>query len=457
MPRLALIGTLAVASTAAPAAAFAADRVWIEGHGFGHGIGLSQEGARGFAAHGFDYRRILGHYYRGTAVRRLSRGRSVRVLLSSGGPAAFSGASDVGGVRLEPGRTYTAVGLPGGRLEVRLGGRAVARGPSPLRVRGAGPLNMGGGTYRGVLDLGAVPGGVQVVNELGLEDYVRGVVSAESPASWPIEALKAQAVAARGYAATTSHGGGFDQYADTRSQVYRGVAAETARTDAAVRATRGEVVTYRGRAVTTYFFSTSGGHTENVEDSFVSAEPKPWLRGVPDPYEGQAPLHTWRRGPFARSRLSAKLGEWVKGSFVRVAVTERGASPRIVHAVVVGTRGRTRVTGPELKARLGLPDTWASFVDVSTEPAAGASLIAAVGLGAGMRASAHAALAVRGSVAGGRRGARLAVQARGRHGRWRTVTTTRLSAGGNYAAVVPRAGTYRVRYHGLDGPPVHVR
>src|SRR5215212_9926182 len=391
MPRLALIGTLAVASTAARAAALAADRVWIEGHGFGHGIGLSQEGARGFAAHGFDDRRILGYYYRGSAVGRLASGRSVRVLLSSGGSAAFSGASDVGGVRLEPGRTYTAVALPGGRLEVRLGGRAVARGPSPLRVRGAGPLNMGGGTYRGVLDLGAVPGGVQIVNELGLEDYVRGVVSAESPASWPIEALKAQAVAARGYAATTSHGGGFDQYADTRSQVYRGVAAETARTDAAVRATRGEVVTYRGRAVTTYFFSTSGGHTENVEDSFVGAEPKPWLRGVPDPYEGQAPLHTWRRGPFGRSQLSAKLGEWVKGSFVRVAVTERGASPRIVHAVVVGTRGRTRVTGPELKARLGLPDTWASFVDVSTEPAAGASLIAAVGLGAGMRASADAA------------------------------------------------------------------
>src|SRR5204863_250949 len=116
-----------------------------------------------------------------------------------------------------------------------------------------------GGTYRGVVDLTAVPGGVQVVNELGLEDYVRGVVSAESPASWPIQALKAQAVAARGYAVTTSHGGGFDQYADTRSQVYRGVAAETTRTDAAGRETRGEVVTYRGRAVTTYFFSTAGG------------------------------------------------------------------------------------------------------------------------------------------------------------------------------------------------------
>src|SRR5215211_3754666 len=407
MPRLALIGTLAVAAMAAPAAASAADRLWIEGRGFGHGIGLSQEGARGFAANGFDYRRILHHYYRGTAVGRLSSGRSVRVLLSSGGPTAFSGASDVGGVQLEPGRTYTAVALPGGRLEVRLGSRAVARGPSPLRVRGAGPLNVAGGTYRGVLDLAAVPGGVQVVNELGLEDYVRGVISAESPASWPIQALKAQAVAARGYAVTTSHGGGFDQYADTRSQVYRGVAGETARTDAAVRATRGQVVTYHGHAVTTYFFSTSGGHTENVEDSFVGADPKPWLRGVPDPYEGRAPLHKWRRGPFARSRLRAKLGELVKGSFVGVAVTQRGASPRIVRAVVVGTRGRTRVTGPELKARLGLPDTWATFVDVSTEAApAGPPLIAAVGLGTGVRASAVAARAVRGAVAGAPSGRR---------------------------------------------------
>jgi len=103
-----------------------------------------------------------------------------------------------------------------GRLEIRGGGRAVARGGSPLQVRGPGPLNVAGGTYRGTLELSAA-GGVQVVNTLPLEDYVRGVVSAESPSSWPIEELKAQAVAARGYAVTTSHGGAFDQYADTRS------------------------------------------------------------------------------------------------------------------------------------------------------------------------------------------------------------------------------------------------
>jgi SpoIID/LytB domain protein len=456
MPRLVLLGTLAIAAMAAPQAALGADRIWIEGRGDGHGIGLSQEGARGLAMHGWNYRRILAHYYRGTAIGRLAGGRVVRVLLSSGGPAAFSGASDVGGVALHPGQAYTAVGAPGGRIEVRSGRRALARGGSPLLVRGPGPLNVNGGTYRGTLELIAVAGGVQVVDAVPLEDYVRGVVSAESPSSWPMQELRAQAVAARGYAVTTSHGGGFDQYADTRSQVYRGVGAETARTDAAVRATAGQVVTYNGRAVTTYFFAASGGHTENVEDSFVGAKPEPWLKGVPDPYEHSSD-HAWRRGPYTRAQVGARLREWVRGSFQRVVVTQRGTSPRIVHAVVVGTRGRHTVTGPALKARLGLLDTWATFVDVSTVPApAGTALAAGVGLGGGLQVRARAARAVRGTITPGRPGALVAVQ-RERRGRWHTIAVTRLRSGGGYAAVVPQVGTYRVRSRGMTGPPVRVR
>ena len=120
-----------------------------------------------------------------------------------------------------------------------------------------------------------------------------GVVSRESPASWPIEALKAQAVAARTYAITTTKGGnGFDHYPDTRSQVYGGVAAETASTDRAVAETRGQVVTYDGEPVITYFFSTSGGRTENVENSLGGA-PQPWLRSVEDPYDDVSPRHRW--------------------------------------------------------------------------------------------------------------------------------------------------------------------
>src|SRR6266540_1433238 len=157
---------------AAPASALGAERFWIQGRGFGHGIGMSQDGARGFAAHGWDYRRILAHYYVHTAVGTLPRGRTVRVLLRSSGPATFSAATNVGGVRLRARRTYTAVGLAGGRIEVRSGRRPVARGGSPLVVRGPGPLSLAGSRYRGTLELSAVPGGVQVVNALGLEDYV---------------------------------------------------------------------------------------------------------------------------------------------------------------------------------------------------------------------------------------------------------------------------------------------
>ena len=201
--------------------------------------------------------------------------------------------------------------------------------------------------------------GLNAINSLGLEDYVMGVVGNESPASWPLEALKAQAVAARTYALASNAGGrGFSQYADTRSQVYRGVLSETPSTTRATQATAGQVVTYGGNVATTFFFSTSGGQTENIENAFPGSTPKPWLKGVDDPYDNASPYHRW--GPFSYSRrgLGARLGSWVKGSFRRIDILQRGVSPRVVQARVVGTRGRTPVTGPQLRTKLGLRDTW---------------------------------------------------------------------------------------------------
>ena len=122
---------------------------------------------------------------------------------------------------------------------------------------------------------------------MDLEDYVRGVVSKESPASWPPEALKAQAVAARSFALSTgARGSSFDVFDDTRSQAYGGVGAETAKTDQAVRATQLQVVLYAGRVAQTFYFSTSGGHTENNELSSLGfgQPPIPYLR---DPLDVQ--------------------------------------------------------------------------------------------------------------------------------------------------------------------------
>src|SRR5262249_6544784 len=148
-------------------------------------------------------------------------------------------------------------------------------------------------------------------------------------------------------------------HADSRSQVYRGPGYETARTNAAVAATAGQIVTFRGRPAITYFFDSSGGRTENVENAFPGSPPAPWLRGVLDPYD-RGPLHRWKLAlPFAAA--GARLHGLTRGSFEGIEVLSRGFSPRIMRAYVLGSKGPTAIGGPQLAARLGLYDTWAYF------------------------------------------------------------------------------------------------
>ena len=275
------------AAQANPAARAApASTLVIAGAGYGHGVGMSQTGAYGYARHGWTYQAILAHYYTGTSLGQAPSGAIVRVLV---------------------------------------GGR---------------------------------------VRRVPLERYVRGVVSAEVPSEWPLAALEAQAIASRTYA-LTAHAGDrskigqrFDVYADTRSQVYRGVAAETAQTNAAIAATTGQVVTYAGQPAITFFFASSGGMTEDVQNGFPGSEPQPWLRGVPDSYESSR--SRWQLS-LSFHAAAARLRGLVRGSFRGIEVLTRGYSPRILTAAVLGSAGATRVSGPELASRLGLRDTWASF------------------------------------------------------------------------------------------------
>lgn len=360
---------LAVGLAVAPAA----HAYTIEGRGYGHGVGLSQWGAYGLAKHGRTYRQILTHYYSGTNVGR-APGRRIRVLLETRqAEVAFAGALFAGSTRLRPDRTYRARLNADGTIVVRrTDGKRVGTFAAPLTVSPANEaLRIGGtalngvtdGAYRGALELrpSIGGGGLTAIDEPSLEGYVRGVVPGEVPATWPAEALKAQAVAARSYALTTDAGGAiFDQYPDTRSQVYKGLDGEQPRTNGAVAATAGEVVRYRGAIATTYFFSASGGRTENVENSFYGSAPLPYLRSVNDRFDFYAPRHTWTVN-YTLQQLAARLHGLVKGGFRGIRVVERGASPRVVSADVVGADGSTRVTGATLKLRLGLPDSWAYF------------------------------------------------------------------------------------------------
>ena len=314
-----LLLTLCLLALLPAGTAAAASKFTIRGAGFGHGVGMSQYGAYGFAQNGGGYRDILAHYYTGTAIGAVDGNQRVRVLLqSTRGAASFTGAVRAGRRRLSSRKTYY-VRRSGGRVQLRSSrGKRMGtytalrvtgrRGIVTLRGRAAnGRVN---GAYRGAIDFS--PGafsGVDAINALSLDTYLRGVVPDESPPSWPLEALKAQAVAARTYAiATMKPGAGFDLYPDTRSQVYGGVAAEVASTNQAIAETRGEVVTYNGAPVVTYFFSTSGGRTEDVENTPLGNEPRPWLKSVDDPYDDASPRHRW--GPIRMSlkRADAKLG-----------------------------------------------------------------------------------------------------------------------------------------------------
>ncbi len=469
---LALLAAFGGAGDVASGAA----RFVIRGAGFGHGVGMSQYGAFGYAQHGKDYRFILSHYYTGTKISPLGSNPMVRVLLQSH-RASFTGAWSASGRKLSPAKTYSAGPTGIGRVALRsASGRTLATFDSPLRVTGPGPLRLNGaaqngvssGRYRGALEFAATALGFQAVNALSLEDYVRGVVGAESPSSWPADALRAQAVAARTYALTTGGGPNFDQYADTRSQVYRGVAAEVASTEAAVAATRGQVVTYAGKPVVTYFFSTSGGRTEDNENSFIGSPARPWLRSVADPFDDSSPRHRWGPYTMTLARAAARLGSHVRGTFRGIDVTKRGRSPRIVYADVVGSQGRSRVTGPELRTIFGLYDTWATFNVITASgqthnPPGASDTPPADGQTGGISSpggQARAAFiqrtgAIVGRVGWVRRSTRVTLQGR-RGDIWRTVTTARTDRRGAYRITSLGAGDYQVRWRGVDGPVVRL-
>jgi len=338
-------------------------QVVIDGGGDGHGVGMSQYGAEGYALHGASAAQILAHYYQGTALGHTSPTQPVRVLIGTG-RASFSGATLAGSVRLSAAATYTVAASAVGVRVISAKGRTVVSVSGPLTVTGPGPLSTAGRRYRGSLRFTATPTGrVQTVNVVGLDDYVRGVVAEEMEASWAPAALEAQAIAARTYALTTSvDGNGYSLYDDTRSQMYGGATAETAPTNAAVAATSGEVVTYGGKPVTTYFFASSGGETESIQNVWPGASPEPWLVGVPDPYDGAAgdPYHRWTV-TMSVTAATHKLGSLVRGRLERIVVTRHGVSPRVITAQVVGTRGTTSVSGGQLAQDFGLLSTDARF------------------------------------------------------------------------------------------------
>lgn len=171
-----------------------------------------------------------------------------------------------------------------------------------VRFTSNGDLNLisfngsaGSKRYRGSLEFRVESGRLVAVNELNIEDYLRGVVASEMPASWPAEALKTQAVAARSYAlqrVESTRGSNFSMTGDQYSQVYGGYDAETPATNKAVEDTMGVVMLSRGTPVAAFFHSSSGGFTENSED--IWQEKLPYLRWKEDPFDENDAYYNWK-------------------------------------------------------------------------------------------------------------------------------------------------------------------
>lgn len=407
----------ALLALSAPAAASATEPYFqFTGRGYGHGVGMSQWGAKGYAEHGWLFPAIMEHYFPSascTTAVPAGYSSSVRVNLDPAasivsGQTSYTRAqwtvrpgnvgarlviggkvtASTGAYRLVPGASPyvnvydSASGLLHGTFAspVTIAETATPAGsPSLVRVvDGSSWGNVANRRYRGRLEVSANGTALKLINALGIESYTYGVMALESGYTWG-EATKCQAVATRCFAMTTFR----ELRCTDADQVYGGFDVERVQSNQAVDDTRGYVVvaydssTHATIVVRTYFSSASGGHTENNENApLIGGTPKPWYRGVPDEYEGEtaATGHIWAddgnatfkeeacwSATVVRAKLAA-AGLPVPAAIADIVVTQRGVSGRIVAAQVIGADGSvTTYTGSRirsLRSALAWRDTW---------------------------------------------------------------------------------------------------
>ena len=361
----------------------------MSGRGWGHGVGMSQYGAYGMANAGRSYEEILAYYYTGTELGRSTRS-DVRVLLAEGRPAVTVSSSvpftarDGAGVvhRFRAGSLVLRGNL---RLATRKG-KVKAVPPLLVRPGKATPLSFDGRQYRGKLELAPQGRFLRIVNVVPLERYLEGVVANEMPHTWPLEALKVQAVAARSYAlASLVKGKPFDLYSDVRSQVYAGIEGEQPRTSEAVRATAHQIVLHGGQVATTYYSSSSGGRTASALDVF--GFDVPYLVSKPDPWDKASPYHRWGPIVIGARTLQSKLG-------VDARVLDAAGTPtpsgRLRSFTLQTLEGPTKMPAALLRTSLGLRSTWVTIgvlrLDQPAEPVVYGAGVRLTGIARGLRA-----------------------------------------------------------------------
>ncbi len=384
-----VVGGMSTAGAAVPAT------FQLIGSGWGHGVGMSQYGALGMAMQGSTATQIITHYYTGTTVTPVADGMDVRVsllhqassvtlgsaALGTGGGAVevtVAGGAPVRGTATD----HWGITVSGSNVAVTRDGAAVGTGAS-VTVRWAGTrypgnagtaataLLVGAQTYRyGFVDARVVAGAIELVNTVRLHDeYLLGV--SEMTSTWLPAAVQAQVIASRSYALAKYAAGirsacSCQLYDDTYDQVFAGYVKESGPGGASWRAavlatlataTTGLTATYAGTPITGYFFSSSGGRTENSED--VWGGYLPWARSVDDHWSLDPAvnpnLSQWTRSP-TQAQLASAFG---LTDVVKIDLSGRSAGGEVRSAVAWSSAGvSATLAGTTFRSRLGLLSGW---------------------------------------------------------------------------------------------------
>jgi stage II sporulation protein D len=358
----------------------------IRGAGWGHGWGMSQYGAYGAARKGLTWKQILAFYYRGTQLTKLPSGTKIKVWITADNdsslrvlPASGLSVTDTAGHRytVPTAAKYMSWRISrsgaGYRLSYRTSGGSYVTKSTGLNtgtwsfstrskiVKVVLP-NSSVRAYRGSVALIKRGSGGRTINKVLLEDYVKGVVPVEMPTSWAAHAVRAQAVAARSYAVrlrTFAGYSGYDICDTTACQVYGGMSRETSSGNAAVKATAGTILTYRGVVALTQFAPSNGGHSAKGDH--------PYLAARRDPYDGVIRSQAWTRTLSARSISRA----WPSvGTVKRLQITSRdGAGPwggRVRTIKIIGSSRTATVSGKTFQRMFGLRSSLYTVASGST-------------------------------------------------------------------------------------------
>lgn len=361
-------------------------KVTLKGHGYGHGHGLSQHGAQGAALAGLSWSQITSFYYPGTARSSLARFVRVRISADTTSDVVVAPRSKLSVIdlatrttrllpdngatrwRLRPVRSNkTAVAyLLGGdwkRWALLSGDGAFSAAGRPIRLYYGSTSRL----YRGRLYASrpsATSTDRDTVNRLSLENYLRGVVPAEMPATWHVNAVSAQSVAARTYAAyqlQTPQDSHYDICDTVSCQVYGGYDSEHPNANAAIDATKGVILTYGGKPAFTQFSASSGGWTDAGSAPYLPAKQDPyddWKRS--DGTDGN-PNHDWT----TTVDVATIERRWGIADLKSIEVVSRDGNGewggRIDKVVLHGAAKHITVGGSDFRMALGLKSTWFTF------------------------------------------------------------------------------------------------